>query len=151
MNSVTAAKLAAFGDKLKGKSRIIIVGGPRTGKSTLAVRLGERHDIPVRFGDSLIDTHEWSEASEEVSRWLDEKGPAIIDGVVAARALRKWLARNPEGHPDFTVVFLRDNIQVQSPGARAMAKGVETVWREIEPELRRRGVEIIERDAPRQG
>ncbi len=145
--STANARITAFGDKLAGHKRIIIAGGPRTGKSTLAVRLGERHGIPVKFGDSLIDTHDWSEASAEVSKWMDEPGPAIIDGVVAVRAIRKWLARNPEDKaPDFVVVYLRDNIQVRTPGQRVMAKGVHTVWEEILPELRRRGVEIVERD-----
>ena len=40
--------------------------------------------------DDLIDTHEWSAASAEVARWLDDEGPWIIEGVAMSRALRKW-------------------------------------------------------------
>lgn len=126
--------------------RIIICGGPRTGKSTLAVRLGERHNIPVRFGDSLVGHLEWSDASKEVSTWIKNDEEWIIDGVVAVRALRKWLAANPGQFLDAAIVYLRDHIQVPTDKQIAMAKGIRTVWREIEPELISRGCHIIHRD-----
>lgn len=131
---------------LSGWNHVIICGGPRTGKSTLAVRLGERHGIPVKFGDSLVGSLEWSEASEEVSRWIDNPEPWIIEGVVAVRALRKWLARSKEKESDFVVVYLRDNIQVPTDKQIAMSKGIRTVWKEIEPELHARGIKVIHRD-----
>jgi adenylate kinase family enzyme len=133
-------------EQLAGHSHVILCGGPRTGKSTLAVRLSERHSIPVKFGDSLVGTHEWSEASLEVSNWIDDPEPWIIDGVVAVRALRKWLPRNPDAKPDFVVVYMRDNIQVQTDKQKAMAKAIHTIWKEVEPELVRRGIKVIHRD-----
>lgn len=131
---------------LAGFRRVIICGGPRTGKSTLAVRLGERHGIPVKFGDSLVGTHEWSEASAEVAKWIEDPGEWIIDGVVAVRALRKWLAAYPGKPLDAAVVYLRDAIQVQTDKQQAMAKGIRTVWEEIEKDLSSRGAWIIHRD-----
>lgn len=132
--------------QLEGWPRIIICGGPRTGKSTLAVRAGERYGLPVKFGDSLVGTHDWSDASLEVSTWMDDPSSWIIDGVVAVRAIRKWLNRNHMMSLGALVVFLRDPIQVQTDKQRSMSKAIETIWREIEPELIARGTKIIHRD-----
>lgn len=133
-------------DKLSGHSQIIICGAPRTGKSTLAVRAGERYGLPVKFGDSLVGSHEWSDASLEVSTWIDDPGNWIIDGVVSVRAIRKWLNRNQTMSLGALVVYLRDPIQVQTDKQRSMSKAIETIWREIEPELIARGTKIIHRD-----
>lgn len=133
-------------DIFKTASRVVIAGGPRTGKSTLAVRAGERNQVPVRHADSLVGVKQWSDASDEVARWLDEPTPWIVEGVSTPRAIRKWLAANPDKKLDATVIYLRDPIQVRSKGQVAMAKGVHTVWREIRPELAARGVQIVERD-----
>lgn len=85
----------------------------------------------------------WSEASQEVSTWLDEEGPWIIEGVALPRALRKWLRANEFGKPCDRVILLRESHEKLSKGQQAMAKGLWTVWAEIVPELRHRGVEIV--------
>lgn len=133
-------------DMLATHPRCVIAGGPRTGKSTLAVRAGERYGRKVRYADSLVGTHEWSDASAEVATWLDDPGDWIVEGVATPRALRKWLAANPGKKLDATVVWLRSPIQVQSKGQQTMTSGVAKVWRAVKPELEKRGVTIIERD-----
>ena len=83
--------------------RIIICGGPRTGKTQLAKHLSLKFDIPKYLctdpqalgGDALDHTElpereRWSAISADVSQWFDEPGPWIIEGVAAIRALRKW-------------------------------------------------------------
>lgn len=117
--------------------RIVITGGPRTGKTTAATALG----LPVRHTDDTKHM-EWSAASAEVATWFDAPGPWVIEGVSAPRALRKWLAAHAEGKPCDVVQRLTVARVALTPGQSTMAKGVETVWREIEPELRRRGVRI---------
>jgi phage-related protein (TIGR01555 family) len=133
-------------DMLSAHPRCVIAGGPRTGKSTLAVRAGERYGRQVRYADSLVGSHEWSDASAEVATWLDDPGDWIVEGVATPRALRKWLAANPGKKLDATVVWLRKPIQVQSKGQQSMTRGVEAVWRAVKQELDKRGVTIIERD-----
>ncbi len=135
----------ALVDELATHERVIIAGGPRTGKSTLAVRAGERHGHQVRHGDSLVGTHEWSEASAEVAKWFDESGRWIVEGVSAPRAIRKWLKANPGKPVDATIVWCPSKVQVRGKPQDSMAKAVETVWREILPELKRRGAKVIER------
>ncbi len=121
--------------------RIIIAGGPRCGKSVLSRKLGV---TPVRGTDELIGLG-WSEASEAASRWFNEPGPWIAEGVAMPRALRKWLAAHPGStKPADLVVWLGVAVVARVAGQEAMAAGCLTVWREIRPELFRRGVRIRE-------
>jgi len=119
----------------------VIAGAPRAGKSTLARKLalaGSR----VHDGEELKG-FEWSAGSEKASRWLDEPGPWICENVAMARALRKWLARNPTGLPADLFVQLDGHVLDPLPGQRSMGAGCVTVWNEIEPELMRRGAKIL--------
>lgn len=124
--------------------RILITGGPRTGKTTMAGKLGAELDIPVRHTDDLVGQLSWSEASEEIAKvWLADPRPVIIEGVALPRALRKWLAAHPEGKPADKIIYLSVPHVRLTDGQVAMTKGVATVWREVVPELLRRGVEIV--------
>ena len=121
--------------------RIVIVGGPRTGKSTFAERVAA--GAVVRHTDDLIADHDWSGASEAASKWLGGTEPVVVEGVRTVHALRKWLARNPGSElPCDEVVVLETPKVATTSGQNAMGKAVKTVLREIEPELLRRGVRI---------
>lgn len=121
--------------------RIVVVGGPRTGKTTYAHRLAAERSFPdgaLRHTDELVGVLEWSEASDEVARWLDEPGPWLIEGVAAVRALRKWLDAHPrteEGLPFDELHFGTIAKTDLSPGQRAMTKGHATIWAEIAPRV----------------
>ena len=117
--------------------RIVITGGPKTGKTTLADEMGGG----VRQTDELIELP-WSEQSLVVSRWFDEPAPWVIEGVTVTRALRKWLKHNLKGKPCDLVIYLREPRIQLSVGQERMSKACWTVWREIRRELERRGVEI---------
>lgn len=121
--------------------RVVVAGGPRAGKSTLAEAL--KGDRALLASDHLRGLG-WSEASEAASFWFDRPGSFLAEGVAMPRALRKWLARTPDLQPADLILFINDPVVARSRGQHVMALGVETVWREIEPELRARGVEIIE-------
>ena len=88
-------------------TRIIITGGPRTGKTTLARRLSDEEGLllcnppvaalPVNHTDDLMSLG-WSEASQAASLWLDAPGPWIVEGVGASRAVAER-ARHHHGVP----------------------------------------------------
>lgn len=128
--------------------RLLITGGPGVGKSTLAVRLADRGGlleagIVVDHADDLAGVLGWSEASLEVSRWFDRQGPWVIEGVAIPRALRKWLIAHPgNAAPCERIYYMTEHFRPPTKGQVSMTKGVMTVWREIVPELERRGVEV---------
>lgn len=131
--------------------RVVIGGGPRTGKTTLAYRMATalRLDVlAIQHTDDLVGVLPWHEASDEVSRWMCEPGPWVLEGTAAVRGLRKALDASPD-RPCDSLVWLTDPFTVLSKGQAVMAKGCATILAGIEAELRRRGVEITVGAAPR--
>jgi hypothetical protein len=118
--------------------RVLIAGVPRAGKTTFASSFSGE----VLHTDDLIETHDWSGASAQAAEWMSRPGARVIEGVAVPRALRKWLAANAEGKPADVVYFLDEPHVNLQHGQIAMAKGCRTVWNEILPELRARGVEV---------
>jgi hypothetical protein len=110
-----------------------VVGGPKTGKTTTAPT-AKHTDDTIGLG--------WDGAKKEVVKWFG--GAQEVEGVLAARALRQWLRDNPTGKPCDEVLHLVVPKAEQTPGQQAMQRGVETVFREIRPELERRGVKIVD-------
>lgn len=117
------------------------------GKSHLAQKLADADGRKVHHGEELVGV-EWSAGSERASHWLDEPGPWICENVAMARALRKWLPRNPTGVPADLIVHMGGFVDEPIAGQARMAAGCRTVWNEIKPELARRGATIIELDPP---
>lgn len=116
--------------------RTIIVGGPRTGKSTLAQKL----DGPIYCTDPKhvvkepVDNvtygpdEEWGKDTEWIAEnWLGKPGPWTVEGHATARALRKYQG---EGKPCDRIIVLK-NQYYYNEGQRRMHKGVMTVWDEI--------------------
>jgi SPP1 gp7 family putative phage head morphogenesis protein len=128
--------------------RLAILGAPRAGKTTTALELGRRLGLPVHHADDLIALG-WSEASDTLARSIAAAGSdgpgsdGIWEGVAVVRALRKLLAQSPD-KPVEQVLVLRAPHVPLSPGQQRMAAACETVLREIEPELRARGVEFVD-------
>ncbi len=123
-------------------SRVVIAGGPRSGKSTLAQNISRGGRIRVRGTDELLAL-DWHDSSLVASSWFEYPGPWICEGVAMPRALRKWLARNPNEAPADLIVWANEAASPRVPGQESMAKGCATVWREILPELERRGVRVV--------
>lgn len=142
-------------------SRIIIVGGPRTGKSTLAKSFG----VPVRCGDpeskvkeSLPGVtylpemvkygchHGDQERCKETpfactgaaawvsDNWFKDKGPWVCEGHVMARALRKFDLTNPiSAMPANKIIVLENQYDhaVTLPGQVKLHEQTMKIWREI--------------------
>ena len=130
--------------------RIVIVGGPRCGKSTMARRLREE-GVPTYCGDPkftvkdpeagviyLPDYLSFTTSADYVAReWLTKPGPWCCEGVIMARALRK-LQRQNQGHllKGVEVIYLDFPFVPLTAGQANMSKGITTVWFEIESFVR---------------
>lgn len=117
--------------------RLVIAGGPKTGKTTLANTMS----ADVLHTDDLIGLG-WVSARDAIAARLGPDAPAVIEGVQAVRGLRQWLREHPEGRPCDELIWLERPKVARTEGQAIMARGIETVLREIEPELLRRGVRI---------
>ena len=127
-------------------ARLVIIGPPKAGKTTLGRELAASSGVQLRHTDDLIGELDWSGCSERIaSDWLAQPGPWIIEGVAAVRALRKWLAANREGKPcDKIIALSRSWIELTTRQA-AMASACATIWGEVRGQLRARGVTIEDR------
>jgi hypothetical protein len=116
--------------------RTIIIGGPRTGKSTLAQKLegpiyctDPKHVVKepqdnVTYGPDA----EWGDDSDWVAKnWLGKPGPWTLEGHAAVRALRKY---NGGDRPCDRIIVLKTQYYYNE-GQRRLHKGVMTVWDEI--------------------
>lgn len=119
--------------------KIAIAGKVQAGKTTLA-----KSFLNVKHTDDLMETHGWSDASVQAARWFSDPAIEAIEGVRVPHALRKWLNQNP-GKPVDKLIWCGAPKVPLSDGQQRLSTGAETVFREIEPELRRRGVEIEQR------
>jgi len=121
----------------KQGKRILILGGPRGGKTTHARDLSRRLGIPVQHFDNYISRHEWSELSDKIAEWLDESGPWIKEGVAGARGLRKWLRKNKRSPPFEIIVLNEPRINLTS-GQKNMHKSHSRILEECLAEIESR-------------
>jgi adenylate kinase family enzyme len=122
--------------------RILVAGGPRVGKTTLAAELGREHGIDPRHTDDLIGVREWSEASDVVARWIGNEDPWIIEGVAVVRGLRKWLAVH-SGKPADLIYIGEQPHEPLTPRQLGMARGHATMWDSVYLQLRQRGMQVL--------
>jgi hypothetical protein len=125
-------------------SRIVILGGPKCGKTTLANAVRDRTPgLLVRRSDDLVARLDWSARSAHIAtEWLGQPGPWICEGVAMARGLRKWLRANRDGRPCDHVAHSHTPMVHLTAGQHVMLRGCLTVFSEILPELVERGVDL---------
>jgi hypothetical protein len=117
-------------------TRIVIVGGPKAGKTTFSARF----PLPVIHTDEFRSLGSFSAQSAAVAALFNAPGPWLIEGVTTVRALRKWLRSHPEGKPCDLVYALWTPFEPLSPGQRSLLAGCRKVWAEVEDPLLARGV-----------
>lgn len=123
--------------------RIIVVGGPRRGKSTYArslelprfctdpaSRAPEVEDGVTYLPEEFAPAERWSDGSQYIAdHWFSMPGPWVIEGIATVRALRKWLAVNTGTPCDQVVDFTSaPPLVAVKPGHEAMARSVAVIW-----------------------
>jgi adenylate kinase family enzyme len=125
-----------FATVLSRYQRIAIVGGPKTGKTTLA---GSVTDRPTFSTDEFMGIP-WGDIPRAVAMKAGSLGPSwVVEGVQVARALRKGLVTD-------AVIHLNGPAHVSlTPMQAAMAKAVTSVFEEWNAENTRVPVVTMEK------
>lgn len=127
--------------------RTIIIGAPKTGKTTLATNAAKVGlMVPVYHTDSLIPGRSWADqgdaAFELLSRANREDPEGFVyEGVLAVRALSRWIKTQPGKPCDEILVLTVPRVQ-QTQAQITLGKGILTTFATLVSELRRRGVHI---------
>lgn len=109
-----------FNDILKKHKRIAIVGGPQTGKTTLAKTVTDR---PVHHNDNGKHIP-WEDQPEYWKNQVFGQDAFVLEGVQAARALRKGL------QVDAVIELDKPHVPLK-PGQLAMSKGHVKIFGDV--------------------
>ena len=98
--------------------KIVIVGGPRSGKTSMAKLFG----VTVRHTDDLKNQPN-ADIPRIIAGWFNLPGSWLVEGVWAARGLRRWLREHPSGKPADLVLVVEGARLDLTPKQEAMRKG----------------------------
>lgn len=124
--------------------KILIVGVPKAGKTTLAAKIGAETKFREYHTDDIIDNSRFIDHAFVVKAWFEKEGPWIIEGCIVPRALRKWLQMHT-GKPCDQLFWMANPKEELSKEQTTFAKGCLKVIDEIREELIKRGVRVEER------
>ncbi len=135
--------------------RIVVLGGPRTGKTTYATKLAKK--LGVHLGstgkrteqeDGLVSTDNymkranWATLPDVIIKDLKNREDWVLEGTQAARVLRRWLKEDINGPKVDKVLVFNKPWVTRSGGQEAMAKGVRTILKDLQPLLAKAGIEV---------
>lgn len=115
--------------------RLLITGGPRTGKTTLANSMSQ----------SVIHTDDfkgsWEARLIQTMHYFNLDNIYTIEGVTIPAALELWLKIHQDKPTDKIIFLTNPRIQL-STRQMSMKRGIETIYSRIREELRQRHVEL---------
>ncbi len=134
--------------------RIVVIGGPRTGKTTYATKLAKQlgchlgstgkrteQEEGLVSTDNYMKRADWKTLPDVILKDLKPRESWVLEGTQAARVLRRALREDPSFRVDKVLVFGRPWV-ARNPGQEAMAKGVRTILADMMPLLEKAGIEV---------
>ena len=115
--------------------RILIVGGPRTGKTTLSRELQEETRLPTFHTDDFLHLKDFRAQTTATTNWLLVEPDYIVEGVHTVYALRRLLEERYEGEkpaplPDL-IHFCEKPFERLHTGQERLWRGVNTVMYDL--------------------
>lgn len=126
--------------------RVVIAGAPRCGKSTLFRSLALEFDVTLATDDYIHLG--WDAVPDAAVAELAQHESWLLEGVAAARVLRRWLLHRGDCPKIDVCYYLTKPMAQRTRAHDSMAKGIEKVWREVAPKLIASGCQIV-REVPR--
>lgn len=123
--------------------RIVICGGPRVGKTSLAQRLAQESGLPVVSTDNFIGVP-WGSVPETVILSVKYAEDWILEGIQATRVLRKWLQTAPLEARITVVHYLKTPVVARTKKQDSTAKAVASVLDSIRRDLQTLRIPVIE-------
>jgi hypothetical protein len=123
--SFSAFGAISFDDILARYPRVAIIGGSRTGKTSLSASVTDR---PVIHSDDFIVEGDYRASAVATLAAAAEHGSYVVEGVTAALALR-------DGMPVDAVIHLTKTKAPLTKGQRSANKGTETIIRSAREKL----------------
>lgn len=111
---------AQFNEILRNHKRVAIVGGPKTGKTTISNTVTDR---PVHHNDDGMHIP-WENQPAYWMAQVHKQDSFVIEGVQAARALRKGLQVD-------AVIELNQPFIPLNKGQAAMSKGHKKIFGDV--------------------
>lgn len=108
---------------------ILVLGGPRTGKSTFSKTLSDS----VWCSDEVMG-RSWAEQPEIIARTILERKYEVVEGVAVARGVRNLLRRGFKGKDICNEIYVLTVPHLRLTDAQLnMTKGIHTIIKEIAP------------------
>lgn len=124
--------------------RLVIAGGPQSGKTTLADEYSRY--LPIIHADGMHMLKSWRFRVMVVHHYLRQPGPWLVEGVTVASALKIWLREN-NGQKDSRlpcdeIIYLTRSYGSLTHGQRAVQRLVTSACQLILPKLEALGVKV---------
>ena len=116
-----------FEKLLEQHDRIAVVGGPKTGKSTLCRRCVKGRPL---FGTDTYKREPWKDQPAHILAMCSGVSKFVVEGVQVARALRGSKDGTAKQLEVDCIVYLTEPRIERLPGQERMAKGVATILRD---------------------
>lgn len=126
-------------------SKILVVGPPRTGKTTGSNLIAHALDIPLYHSD-IYKELEWDQQKKVVYELIRSMSGGVFEGCTVARALNLMYERNQLEKPCDTVFYFTKYLISRSdltPGQLGMGTKIRNIMEKLTPWLRQMDVRLI--------
>ena len=126
-------------------TKVLVVGPPRTGKSTAADFIAHALNLPLYHSDVYKELP-WDEQKQVVGKLIRSLSGFVFEGCTVSRALNMFRETNPSFKPCDTVFYLTKYLVPRNdltPGQLSMGTRIRNHMLEVVPWLQSLNVRMV--------